>query len=112
MDAMGERGHKVRAMLRAKLGEDVYSSWFGSMEIESFEESTVRVSVPTTFLRHWIQSHYARDLLECCAAEFTGTERVDVLLRQPAPGGRMGNPALAEQAGRVSRPERTDARRL
>jgi chromosomal replication initiator protein len=77
------RGEKARAMLRARLGEDVFSSWFASMEFEDFDGQVVRASVPVKFLKKWIQSHYADDLLQCCAAEFTGVERVDVALREP-----------------------------
>jgi len=85
------RGEKARAMLRARLGEDVFSSWFASMEFEDFDGQVVRASVPVKFLKKWIQSHYADDLLQCCAAEFTGVERVDVALREP--GMADGRPA-------------------
>ena len=30
--ACNARGDRVRAMLRVRLGEDIYSSWFASME--------------------------------------------------------------------------------
>jgi chromosomal replication initiator protein len=82
---MEVRAQKVRAMLRARLGDDIYTSWFNSMEFQEFDGKTVRVSVPVKFLRNWIQSHYAEDLLTCCTAEFKGVERVDVALRQPGP---------------------------
>ncbi|MCB1515524.1 MAG: chromosomal replication initiator protein DnaA [Hyphomicrobiaceae bacterium] len=81
--AVEGRGHKVRAMLRAQLGEDIFTSWFNAMEFESFDGATVQVSVPVKFLRNWIQSHYEDALLACCKAEFKGAERVEVLLRQP-----------------------------
>ena len=78
-------------MLRARLGEDIYKSWFASMEFESFDGRVVRATVPVKFLKNWIQSHYSDDLLECCAAEFSGVERVDVALRQPGfANGRAG----------------------
>jgi len=77
------KGEKARAMLRAQLGEDIYSSWFGTMEFENFDGRVVRASVPVKFLQNWIQSHYADNLLQCCAAEFPGVERVEVTLRQP-----------------------------
>jgi len=77
------RGDRVRAMLRVRFGEDIYSSWFASMEFEEFDGRVVRASVPVKFLKNWIQSHYSDDLLQCCAEEFTGVERVDVALRQP-----------------------------
>ena len=87
VDGAGEtRGQKTRAMLRARLGDDIFSSWFHALEFESFDAKTVRVSVPVKFLRTWIQSHYSDDLLACCRAEFKGAEKVDVVLRQP--GGR------------------------
>jgi chromosomal replication initiator protein len=83
-DGAGEtRGQKTRAMLRARLGDDIFSSWFHALEFESFDAKTVKVSVPVKFLRTWIQSHYADDLLACCRAEFKGAEKVDVVLRQP-----------------------------
>jgi chromosomal replication initiator protein len=78
-------------MLRARLGEDIFSSWFASMEFEAFDGQVVRTSVPVKFLKKWIQSHYAEDLLQCCAAEFTGVERVEVALREP--GMAEGRPA-------------------
>ena len=77
------RGLKVRAMLRAQLGEDIFTSWFNALEFDAFDGKTVQVSVPVKFLRTWIQSHYADQLLACCKAEFKGTERVEVVLRQP-----------------------------
>ena len=55
----------------------------------------VRASVPVKFLKNWIQSHYADDLLQCCAAEFNGVERVDVALRQPG----FANGRASEAAG-------------
>ncbi|MFN3869251.1 MAG: chromosomal replication initiator protein DnaA [Hyphomicrobiaceae bacterium] len=95
---MEGRGHKVRAMLRAKLGDDIFMSWFNSLEFDGFDGATVRVSVPVKFLKNWIQSHYEDALLACCKAEFKGAERVEVLLRQPgSSGGKM--PVANVEAG-------------
>src|SRR5215813_12913512 len=49
---------RVKGRLRAEVGEDVFSSWFARMELEGVEIDTVRLSVPTRFLKSWIQSHY------------------------------------------------------
>jgi chromosomal replication initiator protein len=40
-------------------------------------------SVPVRFVQHWIENHYSDDLLECCASEFEGVQRVDIILRHP-----------------------------
>ena len=88
-------GQKVRASLRAALGEEVYSSWFNAMEFQSFDGTTLKATVPVKFLKNWIQTHYTDQLLRCAAVEFKGVEKVDVLLRQP--GGANVRPAAALQ---------------
>ena len=86
-----ERWEHIRATLRAKLGEEVFQSWFKSAEFSAFDGKILRLTVPVKFLRNWIQSHYTEDLLECCASQFPGTERVDVELRQPSAVARQAN---------------------
>jgi chromosomal replication initiator protein len=76
-------GAKLREALRARLGEDIYLSWFQTLELEGFDGETVTVSLPVKFLRNWIKSHYADDLLACCRAEFAGAQHVNLVLRQP-----------------------------
>ena len=92
------QGQKTRAMLRARLGDDIFSSWFHTLEFESFLDKTVRVSVPVKFLKNWIQSHYGEDLLACCRAEFKGAEKVDVVLRTPG-GHAASRESQANGAG-------------
>ena len=74
---------RIKARLRAQLGEDIYSSWFKSLEFEKFDGETVRVSVPVKFLRNWIQNHYSEALLQCCKAELKSAAQIDVVLREP-----------------------------
>jgi chromosomal replication initiator protein len=102
------RGDRVRAMLRVRFGEDIYSSWFASMEFEEFDGRVVRASVPVKFLKNWIQSHYSDDLLQCCAEEFTGVERVDVALRQPG----FVNARAPDAAGLVAARNKTGSGEL
>ncbi len=82
---LNKRAPRIRALLKTKLGDDVFSSWFGSLEFESYDDTSVQVSVPVKFLRNWIQSHYVDELLACCRKEFAGIERVDIQLRTPSP---------------------------
>ena len=78
------KGQRVRATLKARLGEDVFSSWFNSLEFQSFDGRTVKGSVAVKFLKTWIQTHYTDMLLSCCALEFEGAERVEIVERQTA----------------------------
>jgi chromosomal replication initiator protein len=86
------RGIKARASLRARLGEDVFTSWFGSLECETIEDGVLRVSVPQKFLKNWIQTHYIDQLLQCMKLEFPEVTRVDVTLRQPIAISQRVNP--------------------
>ena len=102
---LAAKGQRVRTTLKARLGEDVYSSWFASLEFQSFDGKTLRASVPVKFLKTWIQTHYSDALLTCCAQEFKGVEKVEITQRQP--GGSAGrpiasggaHPAVSEHAG-------------
>jgi chromosomal replication initiator protein len=85
---------KIRKLLRTRLGEDIFTSWFASLEFDRMSGSVMHASVPVKFLRNWIQSHYADDLLACCKAAFSAVDRVEVSLRTPAPA----QPRLTPQA--------------
>src|SRR5712692_2665857 len=76
-----ERWARVRDRLRAEVGDDVYSSWFARMELEAIEDDTVKLSVPTRFLKSWIQSHYAEKVLACWQAEQPTILRIELTVR-------------------------------
>ncbi len=80
-DTEQERWKRVRERLRAKVGDDIYSSWFARMEPEGVEDDTVRLSVPTRFLKSWIGSHYSEQLLGCWQAEDPAIKRIEITMR-------------------------------
>ncbi len=107
---LAKSGAKICAMLRAQLGEEVYSSWFNSLEFDRFDGHTLYVSVAVKFLRNWIQSHYLDTLLASAKKEFKTIENVDISVRQPgkvqAARAQAGNEAVqgqtAESASRMN----------
>lgn len=78
---------RVKMRLKAQLGQDIYMSWFQRMKLDSLGKGVCQVSVPTAFLRSWIQSHYQELLTEIFADEVPGTLRVDVAVRSAVRGG-------------------------
>jgi chromosomal replication initiator protein len=76
-----ERWQKVKERLRAEVGEDVFQSWFKSMELDGLDGATARLSVPTRFLKSWIQSHYIERVLACWQQEVAEIQKVDVTVR-------------------------------
>jgi chromosomal replication initiator protein len=100
-----DRWRRIQTRLRTELGEDVFTSWFGRVELDSYDGRVVQVSVPTKFLRNWLQSHYSEKLMSCCTAELNGANRLEFRVRQPCA-------AAAPAARPVERPEpKTDAPR-
>ncbi|MFD2260589.1 chromosomal replication initiator protein DnaA [Chelativorans composti] len=72
---------RVRAQLKARLGTEVYSSWFGRMKLAEASKGVVRISVPTAFLRAWINGHYLDLITELWQAEDPSVLRVEVVVR-------------------------------
>ncbi|HWK93861.1 MAG TPA: chromosomal replication initiator protein DnaA [Pseudolabrys sp.] len=72
---------RVKARLRSEVGDDVFSSWFGRMELEGIDDGGVRLSVPTRFLKSWIQSHYAEKVLSCWQADRDEVGRIELIVR-------------------------------
>ncbi len=72
---------RVRAQLKARLGKEVYASWFERMKLVESSGSVVRLSVPTTFLRSWITSHYLGLILELWKADEPDLLRVEIVVR-------------------------------
>ena len=79
-----QRWQKVKDRLRFELGDDVFSSWFARMEIEAVDSGAVRLSVPTRFLRNWIQSHYSERVLSNWQAEEPAITRLELSVRSAA----------------------------
>src|ERR1700756_413025 len=76
-----DRWSRVKGRLRSSVGEDVYTSWFARMDLESVQNESVHLSVPTRFLKSWIQAHYAERVLSCWQAEMPEVHRIDLTVR-------------------------------
>ncbi len=99
---------RVRRRLRAEIGEEVYSSWFPRIELDGVSAGLVRLSVPTRFLKAWIQQHYLDRLGDLWREELSGA-RVELVVRsavmrapvrwRPAPPRPRLNDARGQDAG-------------
>lgn len=75
-----EAWDRVRRRLRAEVGEEVYSSWFPRIELDGIHDGFVRLSVPTRFLKTWIQQHYIERLVALWQEEGSA-DRVELIVR-------------------------------
>ncbi|WP_020173813.1 chromosomal replication initiator protein DnaA [Methyloferula stellata] len=87
-DTPHEAWARICRRLRAELGEDVFTSWFGRLELDRLAEPIAYLSVPTKFLKSWIQSHYTDRLAAVVGTEFSGIKQIVVDVRSSSrPGG-------------------------
>ncbi|WP_416356663.1 chromosomal replication initiator protein DnaA [Aureimonas phyllosphaerae] len=84
---------RVNARLKAQLGPDVFASWFARLKLEHVGKGIVQLSVPTAFLKSWINGHYRDLLLQIFAEEVPGTLKVDVAVRSAVRGASVLPPA-------------------
>ena len=87
-----EAWDRVRRRLRAELGEDVFSSWFGRLELVDMVGGVAHLSVPTRFLKSWIQSHYHDRLQALLVEEFQNIAEIVLSVR-----GAIGRPVQKPQ---------------
>ncbi|MBN8935527.1 MAG: chromosomal replication initiator protein DnaA [Rhizobiales bacterium] len=76
-----DRWLRVKERLRAEVGEDIFQSWFARMDLERVDGAAACLSVPTRFLKSWIQSHYTDRVLACWQSEHDEIQKIDVTVR-------------------------------
>lgn len=92
---------RIRARLRAAVGEDVFNSWFARLELEEVVDDKAHLSVPTRFLCSWIQSNYAEKILETFKTETQRVTRLHFTVRVNG----QARPRLTQPAETLAEPE-------
>jgi chromosomal replication initiator protein len=72
---------RVRARLKAAVGEDVFTSWFARLELEELVDDLVHLSAPTRFICSWVQSNYSDRIVEAFRHDVPEAGRLQVTLR-------------------------------
>ncbi len=104
-----EQWARVKGRLKAEVGDDIFSSWFARMDLEAVENDTVRLSVPTRFLKSWVQSHYGDRVLSCWQAEENSVQRIELTVRSAVLRSNAMRPkADARETAREARPMKLD----
>ncbi len=69
---------EISEQLRAEIGEAAFQSWIKPITVREVEKATVRISVPTRFMRDWVLAHYADRLAELWRSRDADITDVDV----------------------------------
>ncbi len=107
--SLKQKWQRVAHRLKAELGEDLYASWFGRMDAEDHANSRLVVSVPTRFLKSWIESHYVSKLQKIAESEFGQLDAVQVKVRGQVVPQRAAPESLDRPADAGYRQPRDEA---
>jgi chromosomal replication initiator protein len=68
--------------MRQEFGEAIFRSWLKPLTLRAYYHGTMEVSVPTRFMRDWIQTHYAEKIAAMCASAHADIRRVQIVVVQ------------------------------
>lgn len=100
-----EQWARVRAALREEFGENAYRSWLKPLTFEGLDGDTVHLSVPTRFMRNWIESQYGERLTALWASERQSIRTVSVRQAKQRPSAQD----LPDEATAMPAAELTEA---
>ena len=112
-----EQWTRIRAALRAEVGEAAFRSWLKPLTLLSVRNNVVRIAVPTRFMRDWIQSNYAERISELWHDENPRIKKVEIVVQPPnrpsakaevglGPDDDPGRGAAAAPASQAPAPKR------
>jgi chromosomal replication initiator protein len=101
---------RVQSRLRAEFGEATFNSWLKPLNLVNLDSGRVHMTVPTRFMRDWVQSHYIDRIRDIWSVENPSVERVELqvapALRRmkdsPAPAPALSSHAKAVDAASAS----------
>ncbi len=93
-----EQWTRIRARLRADVGEAAFNSWLKPLTLGEMLGTRLRIAVPTRFMRDWIEQNYGNQLTEFWREENTGVSQVEIIVEPirtavQAPGGPPRRPS-------------------
>ena len=81
LDAQWQR---VRSRLRTQVGETDFRNWFGSMRFDGVHGGTVRVQLPSRFMRDMVHTQYRELLRSVWVEENPDIKTVEVAVLRPS----------------------------
>ena len=87
---------RVRGRLRQEVGDGFYNAWLKHLTFVSIDDGVITVSVPSRFIRDWVDTHYADRLRALWAVEAPSIADVEIVVNEAANDYRLGPPALVD----------------
>jgi chromosomal replication initiator protein len=95
---------QVHRALRGEFGEAVFRSWLKPLKLQAYYHGTLEVSVPTRFMKDWIQTHYSKRILEMCAEKSVEIKRLEIVVVQGVIQDDDDQPEASKKANTNTKP--------
>lgn len=76
--------NSVHKDMRQEFGEAIFRSWLKPLTLQAYYHGTMEVSVPTRFMRDWIQNHYAERILQMATEKNADVKKLQIVVVQNA----------------------------
>ncbi|MEE2655046.1 MAG: chromosomal replication initiator protein DnaA [Pseudomonadota bacterium] len=98
------RWARVRGLLRSEVGDASYRSWLKPLTLVSVTGGSVKIAVPTRFMRDWVVSHYGDRLRDLWVGEDSDIEIVEIFVQTPTtrPLNRLEESSVLERRSGVN----------
>jgi chromosomal replication initiator protein len=104
--ALHTEWYRVCSRLKAEIGDAAFESWLKPVTIRGRRGPEVTISVPTRFMRDWIQTNYGERLQDLWTGENPAVRSVDITV-QPREGD--GGGATPAKTGKAKPADRSGA---
>ena len=99
---------RIRSRLRAEYGEAAYRSWLKPLTLSGTSDEVVQLTVPTRFMRDWVEAQYGERLLSLWTSENTVIKNVDILLEGSAAAQLVESQAATMKTTAVTEARQAD----
>lgn len=71
---------RVRGRLRDEVGDAAYRSWLRPITLQDVRDGSVRLGLPTRFMRDWVATHYGERIKNLWGAENPAIRAVEIVV--------------------------------
>ncbi len=108
-DILAQIWTNVRDQLRAEFGARTFDTWLKPIALHAVESREIILTLPNSFMRDWVQSHFADRLRSLWAAQVRGLSGVQFIVGVTGTTSVASDIATTTASAVAAEPKRSDA---
>ena len=84
---------RVIGRLRDEVGDTAFRSWLRPIVVQEVKDDSVRLSLPSRFMRDWVATHYGERIRALWGAENPAIRSVEIVVNTPKAAEQAARPA-------------------